>query len=226
MTAFFFSKKIQNAVFVVGVFILLFSTFHATAQVMDDEMPKKEVKVGYGVASFPEIGGSLAFGLGTALGAVVGLGVGDVITVLVGGQPQNITVTRIEDKSTFYGTFQVGYNRFVKKRLSLGFQANYTPFVLSNIVYYSNGTSSISNRQSLYFIQAFGRLDFHYVLKPRFQMYSGLLAGTLYSSDTRSFFLSAHANLLGFRFGKSHAFYTELGLGFSSTLTAGYSARF
>ena len=52
------------------------------------------------------------------------------------------------------------------------------------------------------------------------------MGGGIYDIKYDNFSWAAHVHFLGFRFGKSHAFYTELGLGFSSTLTAGYSAKF
>lgn len=192
-------------------------------QIADDY--KREFKLGYGVASVPEFAFAFVNVIGVAIGSTLGLAVGDIVSIIVNGQRTNVTITRIEDKSHLYGTFQVGYNRFVNKRLSLGVQASYTPIRFNNIVYYSNNTTSTSTSRAD-FAQLFGRLDFHYIQKPRFQMYSGIMAGGLYVVSTQDFAWAAHANLLGFRFGKSHAFYTELGFGFSSTLTAGYSAKF
>jgi hypothetical protein len=186
---------------------------------------RHEVKLGYGILSGTEIGFGFANAIGTSIGSSLGLAVGDIASILINGQRTDVTITRIDHKDIYYGTFQINYNRFVSKRLSLGVQASYTPINFRNVVYYSNGTSRAYNA-IFDFAQLYGRLDFHYLLNPRFQMYSGLMAGGIYLFDDGDYWWAAHVNLLGFRFGKSHAFYTELGLGFSSTLTVGYSARF
>ena len=131
---------------------------------------KHEFKLGYGVLSLPEIGLSFGNAIGVSIGSTLGLAVGDYVSIIVNGQRTNVTITRIENKSHLYGTFQVGYNRFVKKRLSLGLQGSYTPIRFKDVVYYSNGSSRTYTSRADY-AQMFGRMDFHYILKPRFQMY-------------------------------------------------------
>lgn len=184
-----------------------------------------ELKVGYGVLSGAEIGFSLASAIGTGLGASLGLAIGDEVSILISGVPTNVTITRIENDDTYYGTAMVGYNFFPARWVSLGFQANYTPVVGSSTVDYSNGTSN-SFRESYGIFQLYGRLDFHYVSRPRFQMYSGIMGGYLFIPQSGDSGWVPHLNLLGFRFGGENAFYTELGLGLSSTLSVGYSRKF
>jgi hypothetical protein len=220
-----FSTTKQSKTLIFCFLLLLFNHFMVFAQVADPVLPKREFKVGYGIVSIPELFISIGNSLGVAIGSSLGLAVGDIVSILVNGQSTNVKITKIEGDLIWYGTFQVGYNRFVKKRLSLGLQASYTPMLFKDVVYYSDGsTRNYSSKTA--FAQLYGRLDFHYIQKPRFQMYSGLLAGGLYVLDSKDITWVVHANLLGFRFGKSHAFYTELGFGFSSMITMGYSARF
>jgi hypothetical protein len=208
---------------VLCIVLLLINASKTSAQIADIELSKKEFKVGYGILSIPELAISIGNSLGVAIGSSLGLAVGDIVSTLVNGQPTNVKITKIEGDLIWYGTFQVGYNRFVKKRLSLGLQASYTPMLFKDVVYYSDGSTRTYSSKSA-FAQLYGRLDFHYIQKPRFQMYSGLLVGGL--SDFTNLTWAAHLNFLGFRFGKSHAFYTELGFGFSSMITMGYSKRF
>ena len=187
---------------------------------------RHEFKAGYGLLSGAEVGFSFANAIGTAIGTGLGLVVGEVVSILVNGQSTNVTVTRIDTDDKFYGTVMAGYNYFPIRRISLGVQACYTPIVFKNTVYYSNNTRAVS-RSSYNIFQFYGRLDFHYVLRPRFQMYSGIMGGlAYYPQDGGNTGWVPHLNLLGFRFGKKHALYTELGLGFSSTLSMGYSSRF
>lgn len=187
---------------------------------------RHEFKAGYGLLSGAEVGFTFANAIGTAIGSGLGLVVGDVVSILVNGQPTNVTITGIDTDEKFYGTVMAGYNYFPIRRVSLGVQASYTPIVFKNTVYYSNNTRSVS-RRSYNIFQFYGRLDFHYVLRSRFQMYSGIMGGLVYyPQDGGNTGWVPHLNLLGFRFGKKHALYTELGVGFSSTLSMGYSSRF
>ena len=187
--------------------------------------PRREFKLGYGVASGVEGMALIGNVLGTTIGVAITEGVGDYVSILVNGQPQTVRVTKIENKPTLYGSFMVNYNKFVANRLSLGIQGSYTPMFFKNTVYYSNNTTKVySDRLDI--TQLYGRFDFHYIKKPRFQMYSGLMAGGLYVKQYDILDWAFHANLLGFRFGQSRALYAEFGLGFSSFVSAGYSARF
>lgn len=215
----------MNKKYVFIIPILLTLALHSGLCQAGINYNRQEVKLGYGILSGTEIGLGFANTVGTAIGSAFALEVGDIASILINGQPTNVTITRIDNKDIYYGTFQINYNRFVKKRLSLGLQASYTPVNFRNVVYYSNGTSRAYN-DIFDFAQLYGRLDFHYLLKPRFQMYSGIMAGGIYLFDSGDYWWAAHVNLLGFRFGRYRAFYTELGLGFSSTLTVGYSAKF
>lgn len=208
----------------LSVIIVILATLFSNVATAQTEL-KNEFKVGYGVVSLPEIGASLGNVIGVSLGANLGLAVGDVVSVLVNGTPRNVTVTQIESNNRFYGTFQAGYNRYLNKRLSLGLQANYTSIDFKTTVYYSNGTQNTTTTD-VDFAQLFGRLDVHYVQKPKFQMYSGIAAGAIYVLQDNTSGFAAHVNLLGFRIGKNNAIYGEFGIGYSSTFTVGFSKRF
>ena len=189
---------------------------------------KNELKVGYGVVSGTEIGASIGSVLGTAIGASIGLAVGDVVSVLVSGVPTNVTITKIEQDATFWGTFYVGYNHYVTKRWSIGVQGNYNPIRIGNKVYYSNGTSSSVGAERYDFLSLYARTDFNYVARPKFQLYSGILAGGMIdlsrTSDGINF--APHVTILGFRFGQKSALNVEFGMGLGPFISAGYSARF
>ncbi len=187
--------------------------------------PKNEFKIGYGVFSLTELGLDFADAVGTGIGSALSLAVGEYASILINGQPTNVQITRIKHSTRYYGTLQVGYGRIIKKRLCLGVHASHTQIAFADKVYYSNG-STRTYQDRLNFSQLYGRIDFNYILQPRFQMYSGVMAGGIYFFESGEYYWAAHVNALGFRFGKKHAFYTELGLGVSSTLTAGYSHRF
>jgi hypothetical protein len=187
--------------------------------------PRNEFKIGYGLLSGAEIGVSLGHGVGTALGAVISLGIGDVVSIIVDGVPTNVTVTRIEDDSKYYGAAILNYNRG-GRRASWGLQASYAPLIFKSIVYYSNGSVSTTEPYRVDLLQTYARFDYRYILRPKFQMYSGLMAGMLFELQGGGAVFAPHVNLFGFRFGQKSALYAELGIGLSSFISAGYSARF
>lgn len=188
--------------------------------------PRNEFKIGYGVWAGAEIGASFGYALGTALGASIAVGIGDVVSIIVDGVPTNVTVTRIEDDSKYYGAALLNYNRFMGRRASWGLQASYAPLIFKSTVYYSNGHVSTTETYRVDILQMYARFDFRYVLRSKFQMYSGIMAGALFVPQEGNAAFAPHINLLGFRFGRKGALYAELGIGLSSIFSAGYSARF
>lgn len=85
-------------------------------------------------------------------------------------------------------------------------------------------------------IIAAAELDYHWVMRPGFQLYSGVGFGVRYrhgtyddveESDTLNKVLPTfHINALGLRFGKSVGFFLELGGGYKGVLSAGLNAQF
>ena len=78
-------------------------------------------------------------------------------------------------------------------------------------------------------------LDYHWIMKPSFQMYSGAGVGVRYrkgtyettESDTVSKVLPAfHLNALGIRFGRKIGFFLEMGIGYKGLLSGGVNAQF
>ena len=78
-------------------------------------------------------------------------------------------------------------------------------------------------------------LDYHWILQPSFQMYSGAGVGVRYrkgtyvttESDTISKVLPAfHLNALGIRFGRKIGFFLEMGIGYKGLLSGGLNAQF
>lgn len=79
-------------------------------------------------------------------------------------------------------------------------------------------------------------LDYRWVYKPSFQLYSGLGAGLRFRKGryhvgdeletTDNTFPTFHVNALGLRFGKQVGLFLELGLGYKGVLNGGLSAQF
>lgn len=145
-----------------------------------------------------------------------------------------------EDYSSF-GTAQIGYTRLLSERFSLGLEVQYNRVVIDGS---SGGVLEYSHR--LHIVQPQLRLDYRYISRPRFQMYSGGAVGLMFgkgrtiqydasgnvtSDDTDPWDFNSdgipfHINLMGFRFGRKTAFFTELGIGFNSLIRVGVASRF
>lgn len=78
-------------------------------------------------------------------------------------------------------------------------------------------------------------LDYHWIMRPGFQAYSGAGFGIRYrhgayrtpETDTVSRILPAfHLNAIGLRFGRKIGFFVEAGLGYKGLLSGGVNAQF
>jgi hypothetical protein len=78
-------------------------------------------------------------------------------------------------------------------------------------------------------------LDYHWVMRPGFQLYSGAgfgvryRRGTYVTTETDAFnklLPTFHLNALGVRFGRTVGFFAELGAGYKGILSAGVNAQF
>jgi len=189
---------------VLLLIMILISTGNYIAAQTTTPESRHEFRAGYGVLSGTEVGIAFGYGLGSAIGSAIFGGSQSADPVLC-------------------GTFSANYNYFLNKRLSFGVQGGLTPIYFPDGAYNSQRNT---NYNWLHVLQGYARLDVHYVTRPRFQMYSGIMAGGILLTEDDNAYWAGHVNLLGFRFGRKQAFYTELGLGFSSTLAAGYAVRF
>lgn len=135
------------------------------------------------------------------------------------------------DNSQYSGGIAVAYRHHMHERItwevSLGYERVYHDVLLAN-------TLAGNNRANYYTLM--GALDFYYLNKEKFQMYSGLsLGGTLRTQKavvegvpvSASTPLPAfQLDLLGLRFGNKIGVFTELGLGYEGLLKVGVSGRF
>lgn len=147
-----------------------------------------------------------------------------------------------DEKYHSFGTAHIGYNRHFGKRFSMGLEMQYNRWVVDGLT--SGGEREYSYR--VHVLQPQLRADFRYISRPKFQMYSGAAVGLMFGKS-RSLDYDAsgnvveerisswelngdgvpfHFNLIGLRFGKKTAFFTEIGIGFNSLLRGGVSTRF
>jgi hypothetical protein len=138
--------------------------------------------------------------------------------------------------STSIGIFSFGYNRFISKKIKLGFNANYTS-INNGIEYSKNGAVVRHIKWSDDFLSFMLRADFHYVKKENLSMYSGLAVGVSFITSKEGAGaegLSIPANTafafqingFGIRVGKGFGFFAEVGFGYLGILNAGFNIRF
>lgn len=147
----------------------------------------------------------------------------------------------LDEDHNSIGLFNLGYHRFINRRMSYGIELTYGHITTTS----SPGNDQLSRRWTHFVFPNF-RLDFRYISKPKFQMYSGLALGLLlfetnrtrtysniggsYTEEKNSHLFGGisllHINAVGLRFGGKTAFFTEVGLGLNSLIRAGVTSRF
>lgn len=126
----------------------------------------------------------------------------------------------IEYKTPGYGTFSLSYSRSVDKRIKIGAQVN-SYFLMSESSGESSGKKTVHP-----IIIPFLKVDYLYITKPDFELYSSAMIG-LPSAGLRDWIkIIPHITLIGFRKGSEHAFFGELGIGYAQVISAGYSFKF
>jgi hypothetical protein len=130
------------------------------------------------------------------------------------------------------GTFNIGYNRSLSNIVGVGFHLGY--------VYVEHKTKATTYNPSYTYqdgyLQGLAFIKFKYLNKPAFIMYSGVGIGVIldYYTDItttetingQKIFPAGQLTLLGFRVGRSVAFFGEFGLGTLQILNAGISYKF
>lgn len=146
-----------------------------------------------------------------------------------------------KEERTYFGTLHVGYQRLLGKRFSLGLEIQYNRVVINGS---TNAVQDYFRRTEFLLPQL--RLDYRYIYRPKFQLYSGAAVGLMFSKARKIEYnvsggvladetgswkfnddgIPFHINLMGFRFGRKTAFFTELGIGFNSLIRVGVASRF
>ncbi|MEI7982911.1 MAG: hypothetical protein WCI71_14760 [Bacteroidota bacterium] len=190
--------------------VLVFLTISMKAQ--EYKPGKNEVTLGYGAFTGVEMANAL-FSIWPAMGMTIGK-------------------DSIKDYNcSFYGVGDVEYLRFVKPWLRVGASLSVNP--ISTIITTKSGRELTWN---YYVISVMPRIDFVYLNKGIFSMYSGIQVGaslilwrdrqgsaTFTDSGVSAAF---HINAFGIRVGKEIGAYMEWGYGFRGTFNVGISGKF
>ncbi len=136
------------------------------------------------------------------------------------------------DTYTSPGTFNLGYTRSINTVIGVGFHLGYVYVEHKTRADYYNNSYTYQDG----YLQGIAFVKFRYLNKPAFCMYSGIGMGVMldYYTDITSaetisgqkIFPAGQLTLLGFRVGRSVAFFGEFGLGTLQILNAGISYKF
>ncbi len=173
---------------------------------------KNEVRLGYGILTGVEMVNSL-YSIWPAIGI-------------------KIMSDSISDYTcSFYGVADLEYSRLINRWLSVGVSLNVNP--VSSVIKTKAGKEISWN---YYVISVLPRVDFIYLNKGIFSMYSGIQAGaalvlwqdrqgstTSYDSGISAAF---HINAFGLRVGKEIGAFMEWGYGFRGVVNFGISGKF
>lgn len=170
---------------------------------------KWEIRLGYGLASAPEIIDGLS-NLSTSL----------------------ISIGTVKASSNLsYGPIAVGVNYYPMHKLSVGLQ--YSNTKLNNTLELNNAVGSSDYKNTYNVIMA--RSDYYYATG-FIQVYSGLGAGVSFAksvptngttgNDVKSTDFAYQINAIGARVGRTIGAFAELGFGYNGVLNLGISAKF
>jgi hypothetical protein len=173
---------------------------------------KNEIRLGYGVLTMPELANTL-FSVFPAIGIEIAR---DTITDYI---------------CSAYGVASLEYTRAVAPWCRVGASLTVNP--ISTIMKTKKG---FDLTYSYYVFSLMPRVDFCYVNKGIFSMYSGLQAGVgfIYFQDRQGnstltdqgVNFAYHVNAIGIRVGKEIGAYMEWGFGFRGIVNLGISGRF
>jgi hypothetical protein len=129
------------------------------------------------------------------------------------------------------GTFYLGYSRYLTPVIAVGIVGAYTSYSQKN----SNSSNGYPSEDQSFW-QAMAKIQFNYLRRPSFAMYSGIAIGITYNpgqerssagvvTNSVHYYPAGQLSLLGFRIGRSGAFAGEFGVGTMSILNLGFSYK-
>jgi len=194
------------------VLFLSMGILNNTVSAQDLPATKNEIRLGYGVLTGPEMANSLMS-----------------IWPAIGFQIFKDTIR--DYRCSFYGAASLEYMRIVRPWFRIGVTASVNP--ISTLI---TGKSGAEFSYNYYLFTLMPRIDFYYVNKGIFSMYSGIevgaslilwqdRTGSSVSNDT-GMSAAFHVNAFGMRVGKDIGAFMEWGYGFRGVVNFGVSGRF
>jgi len=194
------------------IFLIVLSIAGNDCFAQETTKGKNEITLGYGVLTGVEMANAI-FSIWPAIGISIGK-------------------DSIQDYyCSFYGAPDLEYHRFLKRWLSVGVSLSVNP--ISTVIKTKSGRELTWN---YYVITLMPRIDFIYLNKGIFSMYSGIQAGAALAlfqdrqggGTVNDFGISPafHVNLFGMRIGKEIGAFMECGYGFRGIVNFGVSGKF
>ncbi|MEX1133140.1 MAG: hypothetical protein WEC15_07970 [Flavobacteriales bacterium] len=199
-------KKIWLAIFMVS------TTLAYTQETMSNKKRAIAIRVGYGVLTAP----SLFEGIGTGLAE-------DIVS-------SGYTSVDLSGSGAFMGSLIFAPD----SRLSFGLDAIYDIAKVAFVYDPAQNPTYLNESTETSYLSFLGRLDFKYINKPGFKLYSSLAAGismrdaenltatsAALNTEKSQMGGSFHLSPLGISVGNKVAFWAEAGFGFRGTFSAG-----
>ncbi len=185
-----------------------------TCRAQDTSYPRSDIRLSYGITTVDEVSLGMNYLIFGAF-FVAPFSHDTVFNVNVSG----------------YGGFSFQYSYRISKVVSIGGVISFNP-VKSSITFDHKTYGAISS----YFITLMPRVDFTYIRRGIFSMYSGFAIGGTYAimqsnysnkpdDTTTGFLLGFQLNCVGFRVGKDIGGFAEFGFGNQGIINLGLSAR-
>ncbi|MCK9203692.1 MAG: hypothetical protein M0P58_04545 [Bacteroidales bacterium] len=192
--------------------LISFAIIINTTSAQDKPESKNEIRLGYGVLTAPEMANSLM-----SVWPAIGM---------------NIFKDTITDyRCSFYGAPDFEYHRHLARWVAIGVSMSVNP--ISTII---KGKSGMEFSYNYYLLTLMPRVDFYYLKKGIFSMYSGVQVGASYifwqdrnggsHTNDSGFSAAFHINAFGIRVGKDIGAFMEWGYGFRGVVNFGVSGKF
>ena len=197
---------------VLLMMVLCFGLIFNTVSAQDKPEGRNEIRLGYGVLTGPELANSLV-----SLWPAIGFSI--------------LTDTITDYRCSAYGVADLEYHRHLAKWVGVGVSLSINP--ISTMI---KGRSGMEFSYNYYLLTVMPRVDFYYMRKGIFSMYSGIQAGIsgIFWQDrqgsgaTTDLGISPafHVNCFGIRVGREIGAYMEWGFGFRGLVNFGVSGKF
>ena len=206
-------RAISITVFFLMFLLLSPALLAQETNLSKNDFPKNEINLGYGMLTGVEIANAMAFPMFGIMGIAI------------------MRDTIKDFNPSAYGCVSFNYQRYITRWVSVGGTLSLNPVTMQ-----LTSKHGLDLSYSMYLLSVMPRVNFYYINKGLFSLYSGLEAGCtlgVYSdrsgTSNQNSFGSTFAfqlNTIGMRIGKEIGGYMEFGFGFRGMVNFGISGRF
>lgn len=201
----------KKIILLICLVLFLFAGSMAQKADLNSDFPRNDVRISYGMTTVNQI----ALTMLVATSSIFIIPLDTALRISVNG----------------YGAFAFQYQYRLSKLIQLGALVTYNPGSFE--IRYDKGTTSYTSSMFLSFMP---RVDFTYIRKPLFTLYSGIALGATYMLFRNNYTnqpddvssgvsFGFQLNGIGIRVGKDIGGFLEIGFGSQGLFNFGVSAR-